>query len=53
MIKYFFHTIELFAFILPALPGKINIRITILTIYFVAHILKLQYYYAKLKNKYT
>mgnify|MGYP000872366035 CR=1 FL=1 len=52
MIKYFFHTIELIAFILPALPDKITTRITILTIYFIAHILKLQYSYAKLKNKY-
>jgi hypothetical protein len=53
MIKYFFHTLELVAFILPALPDKINIRLTILTIYFGAHIFKLQYHYAKLKNKYT
>jgi len=50
MIKYFFNTIELIAFILPALPDKITTRLTILTIYFVAHILKLQYYYAKLKK---
>jgi len=53
MIKYVFNIIELFAFILPALPDKITTRITILTIYFMAHILKLQYSYAKLKNKYT
>lgn len=52
MIKYFFNTIEFIAFILPALPDKITTRITILTIYFIAHILKLQYYYTKLKNKY-
>lgn len=51
MIKYFFTVIELVAFILPALPDKITTRITILTIYFVAHIFKLQYYYSRLKNK--
>jgi len=52
MIKYLFSTIELIAFVLPALPDKITIRLTILTIYFGAHIFKLQYYYTKLKNKY-
>lgn len=52
MIKYLFSTIELIAFVLPALPDKITTRITILTIYFIAHILKLQYSYAKFKNKY-
>lgn len=52
MIKYLFNTIEFIAFILPALHDKINIRLTILIIYFVAHIFKLQYYYTKLKNKY-
>ena len=51
MIKYFFNTIELIAFILPALPDKITTRLTILTIYFVAHIFKLQYYYAKIKKE--
>ena len=51
MIKYLFNAIELCAFILPALPDKITTRITILTIYFIAHIFKLQYYYAKVKNK--
>ena len=53
MIKYIFNTIELVAFILPALPDKITTRITILTIYFMGHLLKLQYHYVKLKNKYT
>ena len=52
-MKYFFNAIEFVAFILPALPDKITTRLTILTIYFVAHIFKLQYHYAKLKNKYT
>lgn len=53
MIKYIFNTIELVAFILPALPDKITTRLTLLTIYFIAHIFKLQYSYVKLKNKYT
>ncbi len=53
MIKYVFNIIELFAFILPALPDKITTRITILSIYFIAHIFKLQYNYTKLKIKYT
>ena len=53
MMKYFFNTIELFSFVLPALPEKLNTRLTILIIYFTAHVFKLQYKYAKFKNKYT
>ena len=53
MIKYVFNIIELCAFYLPALPDKITTRLTILTIYFLAHLFKLQYYYSWIKNKYT
>ncbi len=50
--KYFFNTIEFIAFILPALPNSLDIRLLILLIYFIAHCFKLQYMYAEIKSKY-
>ena len=47
-----FRLIELFAFILPALPDSLIVRLIILAIYFIAHCCKLQYEYVKIKNKY-
>ena len=52
MYAYFFNSIELFAFILPALPESIYWRLFILFCYFLAHHYKLQYTYLKIKNQY-
>ena len=52
MNQYLFRFFELTAFIFPAIPDKFIHRLTILLIYFIAHVLKLQYYYSKIKNKY-
>ena len=52
MIKILFNCIEVFAFILPALPNLFIVRLLILIIYFIAHYFKLQYVYKKIKNKY-
>ena len=52
MNQYFFRFLEFTAFIFPAIPDKFIHRLTILLIYFIAHVLKLQYYYSKIKNKY-
>lgn len=49
--KLSFQFFELVAFILPALPESIWIRLLILFIYFVAHCFTLQYAYAKIKTK--
>ena len=43
--KLFFQFMEAFAFILPALPSSIWIRLAILLIYLIAH-------YFKIQNKY-
>lgn len=50
--KLFFQFMEAFAFILPALPSSIWTRLSILLIYLIAHICKLQYKYVQFKNKY-
>lgn len=50
--SYFFNAIELFAFILPALPSQLSVRLLILAIYFIGHYYKLQYRYAKFKSDY-
>lgn len=47
-----FKIIEFFAFILPALPNSLIIRLSILLTYFIAHYFKLQQSYTKLKNLY-
>jgi hypothetical protein len=48
--KIFFYIIEFAAFILPALPNSLSMRLFILLIYFIAHYLKLQVVYLKFKN---
>ena len=47
-----FTTVELFAFILPAIPNKLPVRLGILSVYFIAHYYKLQYTYAQFKYDY-
>jgi hypothetical protein len=48
----FFYTIELVAFILPALPRSIYVRFSILLVYYLAHSFKLQNIYTKEKKRY-
>lgn len=48
--KLSFKIIELIAFLLPALPDLLLIRLIILTTYFVAHILGLPTQYMHMKN---
>lgn len=48
--KLSFKVIELIAFLLPALPDLLLIRLIILTTYFVAHILGLPTQYMHMKN---
>ncbi len=50
--KIIFNIIEFVAFILPALPNSIYVRLLILLIYFIAHCFKLQYAYSQIKAKY-
>ena len=47
--KIGFQFLEIFAFILPALPSSIWIRLSILTIYLILHMLKVQTIYSKYK----
>jgi hypothetical protein len=51
--KYLFDAIEIFAFILPALPPQLYVRLGILVIYFILHYFKAQLYYGEIKRKYT
>jgi len=44
---------EAFAFILPALPSSIWIRLAILLTYLIMHYYKIQYKYVQFKNKYV
>lgn len=53
MCKLFFHTIELSAFILPALPANLSVRLSILFVYFILHYYKAQTIYSRIKNSYT
>uniref|UniRef100_A0A6C0I8I4 Uncharacterized protein n=1 Tax=viral metagenome TaxID=1070528 RepID=A0A6C0I8I4_9ZZZZ len=50
-MKFFFNAIECFAFILPGIPGSFNVRMAILSIYFIAHYIGLQNEYKSFKNK--
>ena len=50
-IEYFFHFIELAAFILPSIPNNITTRMAILGIYFIGHYLILQISYKTFKKK--
>jgi hypothetical protein len=51
-MKLAFQLLEFAAFILPALPESLYVRLTILFIYFVLHYFKAQLIYAKFKNRY-
>jgi hypothetical protein len=51
-IIWMFHLLEAFAFILPALPADIRVRLFILCIYWVGHYFHLQTAYVKLKREY-
>jgi hypothetical protein len=48
--EIFFYIIEFTAFILPALPNSLTIRLFILLIYFIAHYFRLQVVYSSFKN---
>ena len=48
--EIFFYIIEFTAFILPALPNSLTIRLFILLIYFIAHYFRLQVVYSRFKN---
>jgi hypothetical protein len=50
--KILFNIIEFIAFILPALPSSLLVRLLILLIYFIGHCFKLQYAYSQIKVKY-
>ena len=52
LTKIAFNSVELFEFILPAIPNELPVRLGILSIYFIAHYYKLQYTYAQFKYKY-
>lgn len=52
MYSYIFDSIELFAFILPALPESIYYRLFILFCYFLAHYYKIQYIYLEIKHSF-
>lgn len=50
MYDIVFKLIELFAFILPAIPSALYVRLSILTIYFVAHTMGANKAYKEWKN---
>jgi len=50
IIKSIFHVIELTAFVLPALPKSLYVRLIILFIYFVMHYFRIQRKYAEFKS---
>jgi hypothetical protein len=43
---------ELCLFILPAIPSKLEVRLFILSLYFLGHILKIHIYYANILRQY-
>ena len=48
----FFEIIEVCAFLLPAIPSSLRVRLLILYIYWVSHYYQLQYTYIKIKKTY-
>ena len=52
LIKLSFNTIEVISFILPAIPNQLPVRLTILSLYFIAYYYKLQHSYSQFKYKY-
>ena len=51
-VEIFFYCIECFAFVLPALPSSLAVRLSILVAYFLAHAYKLQYAYDRAKRSF-
>jgi hypothetical protein len=49
--KYGFHTVEFLAFVLPAVPNQLPVRIGILTFYFLLHLCRLHIVYSHYKKK--
>ena len=47
-----FNLLEFLAFILPALPDSLTVRLFILLLYFIGHCFKLQTIYSKIKLNY-
>ena len=52
-VKILFYIFELCAFLLPALPSNIYVRLAILTSYLILHYLKVHTIYSKFKQKYS
>ena len=52
-MKIIFYILEIFAFILPAIPDSFSIRFSILLCYLIAHICKANKLYSKFKKKYN
>jgi len=50
MIKQLFHAIELFAFVLPAIPEAITTRLSIVATYYAAYYFELPCAYKRLKD---
>jgi hypothetical protein len=51
-MNYVFNTIEFVAFILPALPNDLWVRLTIVLTYFILHYFKAQHLYAHFKYEF-
>jgi hypothetical protein len=49
--KIGFHALEMFAFVMPAIPNLLPVRFGILSFYFVLHYFKAQLWYARIKNQ--
>jgi len=49
----FFEIIEVVAFLLPAFPSSLRVRLLILCIYWLGHHYKLQYEYVKIKKTFA
>ena len=50
-LKFFLHSVEVAAFVLPALPDEVGIRLGILTFYSLLHFYNVQKSYASFKKK--
>ena len=50
--KYLIDVLECIAFVFPALPRSMEVRVAILCIYYMAHYYKLQVVYGRIKQRY-
>ena len=50
--KTLFFLFELLLFYLPVISNNIYIRLTIITVYFLSHQYRVQYYYANMKKEF-